>query len=193
MLHVESITTLLILLSVQMYSSRPAQNSSIYKIVMQDKGATIHALLLTKCLINNFIKQEPPPNNESGSIIIGLASGLWNALTFGYTKSEEDPAQNAILARLSVLLLLVLTSHCTMETNPYRDAIFTCCDLQADSVAGEQKVTGFKVDFIKLYATLCATQNDDQSTLLLYLLLHRNQSFRIFVLSRTRYACPIKL
>jgi len=183
---VESTTALLVLLSVQMYSARPAQNSSIYKIVMQKKCA-IHALLLTKWLVNNFIKQDPAPNDDSGSIIIGLASGLWNVLTLGYGKGEEDPGQSAILARLSLLLLLVLTNHCTTDINPYRDALGGCRDSQSDSVAGDQALSGFKVDFPKLFSTLCSTQSDDQSTLLLYLLLHKNPSFRTFVMSRTKY------
>lgn len=49
----------------------------------------------------------------------------------------------------------------------------------------EQNITGFKIDFGKLYRTLCQTLNDDQTTLLLYMLLHQNGHFKTFVLSRT--------
>lgn len=184
-LHVETITTLLVLMSVQMYSARPAQKSFIYKTVMQ-KRVSIHSLLLTKCLLTNVIKQELPPKTEGGSVIIGLASGIWNVLTLGYGKGDEsDGGQNAILARLSLLLLLVLTNHCTAEHNPYREALFNCSDSQSDGVGGDKTITGFKTDFQSLFNTLCSTQNDDQTTLLLYLLLHRNLEFRNFVLSRT--------
>ncbi|KAI1289319.1 Dymeclin [Halotydeus destructor] len=183
-LQVETITVLLILLSVQMYSARPAQNSAIYKVVMQKKCA-IHALLLTKCLMVNFINQAPAPYDDNGSLIIGLASGLWNVLTLGYGRAEEDPAERAVMARMSLLLLLVLTNHCTTETNPYRDAIASCCDSQAVSPPGEQKNAGFKVDFSKLFTVLSESQHEDQSTLLLYLLLHKNESFRAFALSKT--------
>ncbi|CAG2123430.1 unnamed protein product, partial [Medioppia subpectinata] len=48
----------------------------------------------------------------------------------------------------------------------------------------DQTVTGFKLEFAKLYKTLCLTLNDDQTTLLLYMLLHRNHYFKSFVLSR---------
>lgn len=186
-LHVETITTLLVLLSVQMYSARPAQKSNIYKTIMNQKCA-IHALLLTKGLLTNFIKQEPVPNNERGSIVIGLASGLWNVLTLGYSNQQtpEEIGENAILARLSLLLMLVLTNHCTTEHNPYRDALFTCVDSESDHVGGDKKpMTGFKIDFSKLLTALCVSQNEDQGSLLLYLLLHRNSSFRIHILSRT--------
>lgn len=182
-LQVESINSLLVLLSVQMYSARPASKSTIYRLVMQKKCA-IHALVLTKSLLNNFVSQRTPPDLHGGSIILGLASGLWNALTLGYAGKGGDGERAPVLGRQSLLLLLVLTNHCTSEVNPYRDALFTCCDSQNETKMSDQVVTGFKIEFPKLFKTLCVSLNDDQTTLLLYMLLHRNQSFKIFVLSR---------
>lgn len=43
----------------------------------------------------------------------------------------------------------------------------------------------FSVDYLRLYDVLCQTVHTDQSTLLLYLLLHRNQHFKAHVISRT--------
>ncbi|RWS23340.1 dymeclin-like protein [Leptotrombidium deliense] len=183
-LHVETLNVLVVLFSVQMYSVRPANKSVIYKCLMHKK-CSIHALLLTRSLLNNFVKQEIAPKDEGGSLILGLASGFWNVLTLGYGKSDDDNVQNAILARLSLLFLLIITNHCTMEKNPYREALFSCCDTSTNSDSGDQVVIGIKVEFLKLLDTLCAHQNDDQATLLLYMLLHRNSSFRTFVLSRT--------
>ena len=171
------------MLSVQMYSARPASKSIIYRLVMQKKCA-IHALVLTKSLLNNFVNQRPPPDLQGGSIILGLASGLWNALTLGYASKGGDGERPAILARQSLLLLLILTNHCTSESNPYREALFNCCDSQIDTKMNDQIVTGFKIEFSKLFKTLCISLTDDQTTLLLYMLLHRNQYFKTFVLSR---------
>ena len=151
---------------------------------MQKKCA-IHALLLTKCLLNNFIKQSPPPKIYGGSLILGFASSIWNAVTFGYAKNFNEVHQEPILSHLSLILLLVLTNHCTTDINPYREALFNCCDLIVDSVGVDHAAVGFKVEFSKLFITLCETQSEDQSTLLLYLLLHKNSSFRAFVISRT--------
>jgi len=151
---------------------------------MQKKCA-IHALLLTKCLINNFIKQSEPPKVYGGSLILGLASTIWSAVTFGYAKNFNEVEQEPILSQLSLILLLVLTNHCTNDNNPYREALFNCCDLVVDSVGVNNEAVGFKIEFAKLFITLCQTQNDDQSTLLLYLLLHKNPSFKAFVISRT--------
>ncbi|OTF83858.1 hypothetical protein BLA29_010707, partial [Euroglyphus maynei] len=106
-LHVESCKNFLVLLSVQMFLSRPSMKSVIYTIVMQRK-CSIHALLLTKTLLQNFIQQMPAPVPPNGSIIFGLATGLLNVLTLGYSgkKTDEDIIKEAILARESLLLLL---------------------------------------------------------------------------------------
>ena len=183
LLHVESIATLLILMSIQMFSIRPAQKSTIYKLIMQKK-CSIHALIFTKSLVTNFVKREPVPRDEGGSLIIGLASGFWNVLSLGYGKPAEDPWKDAVLARISLLLVLVVSNHCTLE-NPYREALFTCSDSNIERVGGDQVVTGFKIDFLKLYETICTVPNDDQTTLFLYMLVHKNPSFRDFVLSKT--------
>lgn len=181
-LHCECINLLLVLLSVQMYSVKPANKSVMFKCIIQKSA--IHALLLTKCLLNNFIRQDPLPQ-IGGSLILGLASGLWNALTFGYGRSSSDDGREPVLARLSLILLLVLTNHCTTEANAYREALFNCCDLKVDSIGSGSIVSGFKIDFAKLFITLSATQDQDQSTLLVYMLLHKNLSFRAFTISRT--------
>lgn len=48
-----------------------------------------------------------------------------------------------------------------------------------------QAVATFKLEFATLYKTLYSHLHDDQTTLLLYLLLHKNDDFRTYVLART--------
>ncbi|KAH8024159.1 hypothetical protein HPB51_021780 [Rhipicephalus microplus] len=126
-----------------------------------------------------------------GSIIIGLASGLWNALTLGYGSKEEDKEaarmKETVLAQQSLLLLLVLVNHCTSDkavTVPYKKALFSFVNSQ-DAGGSVEAIPSFKLDYGKLYDTLCTTMNNDQTTLLLYLLLHRNGNFKTYVLSRS--------
>lgn len=194
-LHVEAINTLLVLLSVQMFSTNTSMNSPIYKSVLQGK-CSIHALLFTKSLLQNFVRQDKCPESYyrsegGGSIIIGLASGLWNALTLGYGSKEEDKEaarmKETVLAQQSLLLLLVLVNHCTSDkavTIPYKKALFSFVNSQ-DAGGSVEAIPSFKLDYGKLYDTLCTTMNNDQTTLLLYLLLHRNGNFKTYVLSRS--------
>ncbi len=105
-------------------------------------GAPDRARLLAASTLGHFAAQEMAPpaylNEEGGSLVLGIASGVWSVLTLGYgsgtaaqvedTSSEEVSAQsNKPLADASLLLLLVLTNHCTDSgTNPYRESLFKC-------------------------------------------------------------------
>lgn len=201
----ESINALLVLLSIQMYSNSSANKLAIYKCFMQKK-CSIHALILTKTLLNNFVNQQAPPN-ESGSIIIGLASGLWKVLTLGYGQQTADLEEGSMqpLARQSLLLLNILTNHCTTSDskNPYREAITHCQDSRFNLSDVSQSFTdanndamvtattsksvlmsnNIKMDFQTLYDTICLHLDDDQVALLLYMLLQSNQIFRPYILT----------
>lgn len=202
LLQVEAINALLVLLSVQMYTSTPADQSIIYKSLMQRK-ASIHSLVLTKTLLSNFIQQRPVPQ-EAGSIIIGLASGLWRVLTLGYgANTDEESNEMPLLARQSLLLLNILTNHYTNEKNPYREAMISCQDsrfnltdpqVALDNANNDAMATAstsksiltsnsIKIEFNRLYSTICMHLNNDQVALLLYLLLHRNKIFKPYILT----------
>lgn len=201
-LQVEAINSLLVMLSIQMYSATPANQSVIYKSLMQKK-ASIHALILTKTLLVNFVNQYPMPN-EGGSIIIGIASGLWRVLTLGYGIPEEDETEAMPpLAKHSLLLLNVLTNHYTSDKNPYREAIVSCQDsnynlsdprvaldnanndILATATTSRDALTSnsIKIDFRELYRTICKYLHDNQTALLLYLLLHGNKIFKPYILT----------
>lgn len=61
---------------------------------------------------------------------------------------------------------------------------FSVCFEESSSSTPTQAVATFKLDYAKLYGTICQTLRDDETTLLLYLLLHRNLNFRSFLISR---------
>ena len=83
--------------------------------------------------------------------------------------------------------------------NPYRSALFRCAGMikksgddkeEKEAVAAPDGVNGtsseevsFRIDFSRLFATLSSTLSSDESTLLLYLLLHQNAEFRSHVLA----------
>ncbi|KAK4319387.1 hypothetical protein Pmani_009670 [Petrolisthes manimaculis] len=193
-LHQEATTTLLVLTSSLMFTSGDTSVHNILKMLMTGR-ASIHACLFVKTLLKRFMAQDRPPGkNESGSIILGLASGLWNVLTLGLAGNGEEPGtQSGVvespLANQSVLLLLVLANHYTAHRttpNPYRQALLHAQNFHdpAESTP-TQAVATFKLEFATLYQSLYTHLRDDQTTLLLYLLLHKNDDFRTYVLSRT--------
>lgn len=219
-LHLEAINSLLVLLSIQMFSTQSADKLQVYRSLMQGRNS-IHSPLLVKTLLQHFINQTkvPPgllnPDGHGGSIVLGLASGLWSIVTLGYGRSNEtdellmaietattpeerQKAREALhsrapLAGQALLLLLVLVNHCTSDKgplrNPYRQALFSFTAAQKDDDAVASAPTNaastFKLDTGALYGALCHVPNSDQTTLLLYMLLHRNQHFRTYVISRS--------
>lgn len=64
---------------------------------------------------------------------MGMGSSLKNVQVASNGTSEEEERKRDTetpLASQSLLLLLVLTNHCTATENPYRNALFTFVDMQ---------------------------------------------------------------
>ena len=64
-----------------------------------------------------------------------------------------------------------------------RRSVFSPSDPAETHLVGAPEGFGFPLS--SLYSALCSPPCSDQTTLLLYLLLHKNTAFRHFVLSRT--------
>ncbi|RZC40688.1 Dymeclin and/or Hid1 domain containing protein [Asbolus verrucosus] len=192
-IHLEAVTILLVFLSVQLHSGRKSDQSNIYRLIMRGRHTT-HAPLLIKCLLMNFMNQEKVPigygANTGHSLVLGIAAELWSILTFSrksdeITISENSDYQEVPLATQSLLLVLVLVHHWTTKNNPYRNSLFLCRN-SADNnpMAPTQAHILSKIDYTALYTTICKKASGDVTTLLLYLLLHRNDSFKTFLLNR---------
>ncbi|XP_015904833.1 dymeclin isoform X2 [Parasteatoda tepidariorum] len=186
---VEAVHTLIVLLSVQMFSSRPANLSGVYSIFMHGK-CTIHSLLLVKTLFQNYCNQQKCPHcvttAEGGSIIAGLATGIWNILSLS-TVHQEPPKSEpmTVLANQSLLFLLLLVNHCTNEKegkNPYRGALLSFSNSNSTCEMPKESMEAFKLDYDALFTTLCNTLKDDQTALLTYMLIHQNPHFRQYII-----------
>lgn len=74
------------------------------------------------------------------SIVFGLANTLMSIFTFrkshqDFLSADDLPATFKLhypLANQSLLLILILTNHCSMKTNPYRVSLFGCSDSQGN-------------------------------------------------------------
>jgi len=196
-LHLEGSRLMIAILSVAMHSpSKPANQLLTWREMML---GDVHYLAtpLTCTLLLRYMDQQTAPasvlGQEGGSIVLGLASGVWNILTLGYSSvasSETEEVSSKPLADLSLTLLLLLVNHCTDTEdflNPYRDALFNFSNSSDKTAESPQvsQVPSFQIEYPPLYNALADTLQSDESTLLLYLLLHRNPGFKNFVLAAT--------
>jgi hypothetical protein len=192
-IHLEAVTTLLVFLSVQLHSGQKSDQSNIYRLIMRGRHTT-HAPVLIKSLLINYMNQEKVPAgygaNTGHSVVLGIAAELWSILTFSrksdeVSVSESSDYQEVPLATQSLLLVLVLVHHWTTKNNPYRNSLFLCMNSADNNPIGPTQVHIFsRIDYTTLYTTICKKASGDVTTLLLYLLLHRNDYFKAFLLSR---------
>lgn len=197
----ESVTTLLVLLSYQLFQKEILREGLIYRCLTRGRCLSLTSRLV-KTLLYNFIRQEkcPPPAHiftpqaDGGGLLYGLASGvasgLWSVFTLGGagSKSGVDQEQNPLpLSNQSLLLLLVLANlpdglDCP---NPYKQAVTCFKNTQDTSSIPSPQPHTFQINFNSLYTALCEQQRSDQATLLLYTLLHQNPNMKTYMLSRT--------
>lgn len=116
---------------------------------------------------------------------------------------KENEYQEAPLATQSLLLMLVLVHHCTTQANPYRASLFSCANSQGMSLnigacvplliitfpgnnplPPTKAASVFKIDYQDLFVALSKKGAGDATTLLLYLLIHRNHAFKTYLLNR---------
>ncbi|XP_055614532.1 dymeclin isoform X2 [Uranotaenia lowii] len=190
-LHLEAVNTLIVLLSVSQFSQNGTEKSIIFRTIYKCQ----HANTLTSALLHFLARMAQVPATmfgfgSGGSFVFGIAESLWSLLTFSRKQPDILTAHDLPtafkdhypLANQSLLLILILTNHHTTKDNPYRASLFGCGDSQEESLKDE--TASFKIDFCSLYNTLCRIVTIDQATLLLYLLLHRNQRFYRYVMAQ---------
>ncbi|XP_054738525.1 dymeclin [Anastrepha obliqua] len=192
-LHLEAVNTFITLLSVHLFTEQPTEKSIIFRTIFKCQ----HANVLVSALLHFVARMVEVPHNmfgssSSGSFVFGIAESLLSIFTFrkqqdvlkatGATGAElsQQFRDHYPLANQSLLLILILTNHCTTKDNPYRASLFGC----ADSKDSPKESASFQIDFSSVYETLCRIVTIDQATLLLYLLLHRNERFYRFVMAQ---------
>ncbi|XP_046665621.1 dymeclin [Homalodisca vitripennis] len=157
-LHVETINCLLVLLSVQLFTTQSADQLQIYRLMMENDRAE----KLSIALVQRYVQQPKPPPPPGGSLLLGFASDVWSYLT-----GAQGP-ETSTLANQAVLLVLVLINHCSNPRNPYRETLCSYSD-----------------NLGNLLTSICATLDREETTLFLYHLVHRNLNFKTYLLSRS--------
>ncbi|XP_030377228.1 dymeclin [Scaptodrosophila lebanonensis] len=195
-LHMEAVNSIITLLSVHLFAQQPTEKSIVFRTIYKCQ----HANVLMSALLHFVSRMVEVPHtmfgsSSAGSFVFGIAESLLSMFTF---RKQQDvlKANNATgaelsqqfrthypLANQSLLLILVLTNHYTAQDNAYRTSLFSCADSKDSPKEGSQAVS-FQIDFSAVYDTLCRIVTIDQATLLLYLLLHRNERFYRFVMQQ---------
>ncbi|XP_044314375.1 dymeclin [Drosophila rhopaloa] len=194
-LHLEAVNMLITLLSVHLFSQQPTDKSIVFRTVFKCQ----HANVLMSALLHFVARMVEVPHtmfgsSSAGSFVFGIAESLLSIFSFrkqpDVLKSGQGAGGSELsqrfrthypLANQSLLLILILTNHCTAQENAYRTSLFGCADSK-DSP--KQGAVSFQIDFSAVYETLCLIVTIDQATLLLYLLLHRNERFYRFVMQQ---------
>lgn len=193
-LHLEIVNTIVVLLSVHLFSPQPTDRSTIFKTVYKSP----YANTLISVLLHFISRMTPVPATMFGmtsgaSIVVGIAESLWSLLTFSRRNPDILASDDLLstfrehypLANQSLLLTLIIINHNTTKDNAYRDALFACTNAQEPLPASSpEDAASFRIDFSHLYNTLCRIVTIDQATLLLYILLHRNQQFYNYVIQQ---------
>ncbi|XP_053505017.1 dymeclin [Ictalurus furcatus] len=195
----EAVTTLLVLLSYQLFHKDILREGRIYQCLTRGRCLNLTSRLV-KTLLYNFVRQEKCPPTaahifqpQAGllyGLASGVASGLWSVFTLGGASSKPGVEQehNPLpLSNQSLLLLLVLANLTDGADwpNPYRQAITCFKNTQDTSSIPSPQPHAFQINFNSLYTALCEQQRSDQVTLLLYTLLHQNPNMKNYMLSRT--------
>lgn len=179
-----------------------SKTPELYNFLMKGKSA-MHAPLLIKTLLNHIVeKVKCPPfmiqsSDNHGALYrvsASLASGLWNVVTLSKfrqspTIKDNEVVKDTVLANQSSLLLLVLANHCiylenteNLIGNPYRSALIGFTDNRKEGE--DESVVSFKMNVSNLVKELCTSiwPSGDYTTLLFYLLLHRNKAVKNYTL-----------
>lgn len=165
------------------------EKSTIFKTIYKNPNAnTLMSVLLHFVSRMIHVPSSMFGISSGGSFVFGIAESLWSILTFRKQPDMFDSTDLAItlkeqypLANQSLLLILILMNHWTTNNNSYRTSLFGCADSQCSP---QDDSISFRIDFSTLYNTFCKIVTIDQATLLLYLMLHKNQRFYKYVMGQ---------
>ncbi|KAL5037624.1 hypothetical protein RTP6_005029 [Batrachochytrium dendrobatidis] len=180
--YLETINLLLVLLSTQLThgNTEATENDLFLQIVLQNLGHFSKGMLGR--LLENFINQQSPPAQRAGV--------FYNAYSMLFS-SKDHLIKSSPLAEKSILLLMTIAGQgaCGHE-NDFRKAFAALEDSSSRSqspstILSEMSTNPMQMPFKSIYHSIIKYIQDDETCLLLYMLLLKNRQFRMYVLSRT--------
>ncbi|KAI8086427.1 Dyggve-Melchior-Clausen syndrome protein-domain-containing protein [Halteromyces radiatus] len=171
--YVELLNTLLVLLSTQLHRTKLEESNYFLDLLMTQFRKYTHPLLAK--LLDNTIEQQSPPAQSTNVV--------YNAYNYFFTgrssSADVDPLPVADRSLLLILLLSTQSQHCRNAIAEWRDIHMLSSDI--DSHKGKTHLISFK----DLFDIFCRSLHIEERMLLFYLILVENESFRVYVLSRT--------
>ncbi|KAJ8663343.1 hypothetical protein O0I10_000582 [Lichtheimia ornata] len=183
--YTEILNTLIVFFSTQLHRSHVNEGNYFLDLLLDKFGDRADAVVAK--LLENFITQKPPPALSS-SVVYNAYSYLFSSRSG--SASDVDPMP---MNERSLLLLLLLTTQLktsrddsSAPTSPYRTVFANLRDhnVLATDVDGQDKKFHL-ISFKDLFSLFCNSLGVEERMLLLYVMLVENDSFRVYVLSRT--------
>ncbi|CAO3685374.1 unnamed protein product [Umbelopsis ramanniana] len=201
--YLEALNTIIVLLSTQLHQSTPDRTEYNYfiNILMTKFGHQAKPIVFK--LLHNFMEQKAPPPSSSNVV--------YNAYNYFFSgKANVASSPDALpVADRSLLLLLLLSTQFkdgsgeiselqgdaaseqdVQWASAYRQAIAEVSGDQ-EPVIGSQLEKDVKdessgsISFRRLYSIFAGSLAIEERMLLFYLFLVENESFRVYVLSRS--------
>lgn len=180
----EALQLLLIFQSVTMYQSSENYQSMISKIF--DKCSSDK---LPRALIAFMEAKSEDPRIEAINSSNGFVFGLLSML--GSNSPEVPDQRKHSISKLSQALLLSFTMTPLPEDYQEKSLKSSILASVPNGIVEEDRV---QLPFGKIYEAMIDSINTEQGVLLLYILIHENESFKNYVLSKTdidRLVLPI--
>ncbi|KAI9011943.1 Dymeclin [Phycomyces nitens] len=186
--YTEVLNILLVLFSTQLHRARLSE-PNYFLDLLAEKFSNRSSTIVAK-LLENFVEQKSPPSQTS--------SVVYSAYNYFFSRSGLSSDADAFpVADRSLLLLLLLGNQekhyvpISKEGPPvfsssYRNALSSLRDQNArysDLESNNSKV--HLISFKDLFEIFCRSLGVEERMLLFYLILVENESFRVYVLSRT--------
>ncbi|CAO3667070.1 unnamed protein product [Umbelopsis vinacea] len=197
--YLEALNTIIVLLSTQLHQSTTDRTDYNYfiNILMTKFGHQAKAIVFK--LLHNFMEQKAPPPSSS-NVVYNAYSYFFSAKTSVASSPDAFP-----VADRSLLLLLLLSTQFKNgsaedgDRNEEQDLQWASAYRQAiaeipgdqDPVIGSQSEKTLKdeatgsISFRQLYSIFAGSLAIEERMLLFYLFLVENESFRVYVLSRS--------
>ncbi|KAG2211292.1 hypothetical protein INT47_006412 [Mucor saturninus] len=182
--YTEVLNTFLVLCSTQLQHARLTDDNYFLGILTTKFGNRAEAVVAR--LLENLIEQRTPPPQSSSGVMLTAYNYFFSSRTNSSPDADTMPVADRSLLLLLLLGTQSISPHDTEWVKSYRFAIANLSDhhvLSSDVDGCDRKM--HLISFKDLFEIFSKSLHVEERMLLFYLILVENESFRVYVLSRT--------